>query len=349
MRLAAGLAVAWAACIPPSFAGQLPVPCAAEDRACALAAGKSHPARQMPFWAARFALPVDGRVGIAPPELVQFLALDAIAQGIPARPRMASDNPPVLADVRAALATLPPAVKDKLSARFAGVYLMENFGGTGFTDVIRDPSGHEVAAFVVLDPLVLEQRTANAWATWKESSPFMPDPRYALQATLEDRAHDTRQQAIQYILLHELGHVLSVAGNFHPSWNDAPPLDAKGRYPFFDISWSVEPGKGYVTRFADALPERPRVRYYFGAQLHASEMAATYRHLEATAFPTLYAATIPGDDFAESFANYVHVVLLGKPFGISILEDGKVIERYKSCWDEPRCSAKRRILENFLK
>ena len=75
--------------------------------------------------------------------------------------------------VRTSLAQLPSAIKRKLSGRFAGVYLVENFGGSGYTDIIRDESGREAAAFVVLDPLVLGQRTANAWATWKESSPFV--------------------------------------------------------------------------------------------------------------------------------------------------------------------------------
>lgn len=329
----------------------LSIPCARNDRACALAAGKAHPVKRMAFWQARFALPVEERAGVAPPELVQFLALDVIHQGIPAEPRATNAYPEVLADVRAALAGLPPTVKRRLSERLAGIYLAEDFGGTGFTDTIADESGTRVAAFVVLDPKVLEKRTANDWATWKESSPFTPDPRYALRATLEDAAHDTRGQAIQYILLHELGHVLSVGEHFHPDWNLAPSQIPAGESdPFFDLSWDIDrAGSNYVNRFAGELPEAKRVRYYFGAKLAAAEMADTYRHLEKTAFPTLYATTHPGDDFAEAFANYVHVVMLHKPFEIAILEDGKVVKRYGPCWEEPRCAAKRRILEDFLR
>lgn len=280
-------------------------------------------------------------------EVVQFVALDSIANGIPADPRASANYKEVIGEIGESLAALPRPIKARLSKRLAGVYLVENFGGTGFTDIIRDESGREVAAFVILDPTVLQQRTANAWATWKESSPFVSNERFTLRATLEDPAHDTRRQAVEYILLHELGHVLSVGGNFHPSWNGTPDQVPVGQYPFFDISWSFS--KGYWSRFAQALPEAKRVRYYFGANLPAAEMATTYRHLEATAYPTLYAATHPADDFAESFANYVHVVMLGKPFEITILEDGKVVERYKACWDEPRCAAKRRILEDFLR
>jgi hypothetical protein len=350
-NLIAGAAIAVTLTAPNvAFADPLPVPCGKADRTCAYQAAMAHPAKTIQFWQARFAKPPEERVDVAPAELVQYLALDAIWQQIPAEPRAAGSYPEVLAEVRGALAGLAPEIRQRLSGRLAGVYLMEGFGGTGFTDIVRDASG-PAAAFVVLDPTVLEKRAANAWATWKESSPFIPDSRYALRATLEDAAHDTRRQAIQYILLHELGHVLSVGADFHPNWNLAPSqVPVSDRYPFFDISWSIDRARNeYVNRFSDVLPEARQVRYYFGAKLPAERMRVTYDHLERTAFPTLYAATVPGDDFAESFANYVHVVMMKKPFEIAILEDGEVVKRYGPCWDEPRCAAKRRILEEFLK
>ena len=194
-------------------------------------------------------------------------------------------------------------------------------------------------------------RSANEWATWKESSPFIPDSRRALRATLEDESHDNRRQAIQYILLHELGHVLSVAGNFHPDWNLPPPGDLQvGRYPFFDISWTVDAARSrVVNRFDGALPEAKDTVYYFGAKLPAAQMAAAYEHLKLTPFPTLYAVTHYGDDFAESFANYVHVVLMKRPWEITVRHDGERVTRMGACWDEARCADKRRMLEAIVK
>ncbi len=330
----------------------LRIPCPSGDiKACALEAGKAHPVKRMPFWQSRFAMPIEERVGPAPPELVQFLALDKLHRGIPGEPREHGDHPGLLADLRAAFDDLPQVVRNRLSERLAGVYLMEDFGGSGFTDMIADASGRKVAAFTVLDANVLDKRTANEWATWKENTPFVADSRHALTATLEKPADDNRRQAIQYILLHELGHVLSVGRDFHPDWNLGPAqVPASESYPFFDIAWTIDRAKSlYMLRDPDSLPEAKQVRYYFGAKLPAAQMAATYDHLGRTSFPTLYAATHPADDFAESFANYVHVVMMGKPFEIAILEDGKVVKRYGPCWNEPRCAAKRRILEDFLR
>lgn len=77
-------------------------------------------------------------------------------------------------------------------------------------------------------------------------------------------------------------------------------------------------------------------------------MVHTYEALEHTNFATLYAATNPHDDFAESFVTYVHTVLMGKPFEITLSSSGKITKVYKSCWAEERCAAKRKILEHLL-
>jgi len=333
-----------------AHAGEIRIACAPADKDCLLGALKASPAKKMSLWKAAFAKPLEQRVGPAPREVIELLTLDNLYNGYPERPRPSQVSDALRADVIAALAGIPDAVKRRLADRLAGIVFVDGFGGTGFTDSIVGDDGRKSRAFVVLDPTVLEKRTANSWATWKESTPFRADARHELRAVIERPEDDNRRQAIQYIMLHELGHVLAVGADFHPDWNLKVSEMPDGPYPFFDLSWSLDrAGNRYVNRFDAVLPERKDVVYYFGPKLPASRMALTYSHLELTNFPTLYAATHPGDDFAESFANYVHVVLMGKPFGIAIYEDGNVAKRYGPCWDEPRCAAKRAILEAFLR
>jgi hypothetical protein len=120
-------------------------------------------------------------------------------------------------------------------------------------------------------------------------------------------------------------------------------------YPFFRLSWRVDRGKGrYESLFDPEFALRKDVAYYVGAKLAARDMVPAYEQLERTNFPTLYAATQPGDDFAEAFANYVHVVLMRKPFAIELLEGGRVVKTYGPCWEEARCAGKRRLLEEIL-
>ncbi len=324
--------------------------CKAGDKPCIQRVIDANPAKRLDFWRSAFDKPLAQRIGPAPPEVVRLLLLDNLFHGYPERPHVSVLKDDMRADVIAALEAVPEVVKRRLGDRLAGILFMDDFGGTGFTDAIADEHGKKTKAWVVLDPQVLEKRTANAWATWKENTPFKPDGHHALTATIEKPADDIRRQAIQYILLHELGHVLAVGGPFHPDWNLAISAIPDERYPFFDLSWSVDRKNNvYASRFDAELPERKSVVYYFGAKLEAASMETVYDHLARTNFPTLYAATHPGDDFAESFASYVHVVMMGKPFEIVISNDGRVVKRYGACWSEQRCAAKRRILEDFLR
>jgi hypothetical protein len=325
-------------------------PCAPVEPECARRLRDVHPVKALSFWKDSLARPLEERVAPGSPELVEYLTLDNIAQSIPTRPRMASLTPDLLADVRAAIAELPLLVQRLLERKLLGIRFLEDMGGTGYTDTVNDARGEPAAAFVVLDPSVLARRRANDWATWKESSPFRDDGVHRLEAVIEDGAHDDRMHAIQYILLHEFGHVLSVGERFHPGWNIPPAkLGSAAEFRFFDLSWTVSRPQGrYATRFDVEFPERPRVVYYFGAKLDGDQLVGTYEHLERTNFATLYAVTHPADDFAESFASYVHTVLMGKPLEIRLLRDSRPVKIYGSCWARERCAAKRAVLDTML-
>jgi hypothetical protein len=235
---------------------------------------------------------------------------------------------------------------------FAGVYFVEDLGGTGFTDAVRDkPGAKPSAAYIVLDAKVLEFHRANGWATWKENTPFKPGNGWKLEATIEEAAEDTRRGAIRYILLHEFGHVVAATRTLHPMWDLSPKdLPADGKWPFFELSWTMDRAKNtYASKFDTTFPLRKSIVYYLGAKLEASQMTPAYKALDATNYPTLYGATHFGDDFAESFASYVHTQVLKRPWSIRITKDGQPDLTYRTCWDDPRCLEKRDILEALLR
>ena len=348
-RLAAavlGLALVWhcGACAQQ----ELRLPCDAKDSACLFRALKAHPSRKLAAWEAQFAQPLVERIAPASPSLVEYLNWDNVARGYPDRPRVIEPSRNFVLELKAAIAELPREVQLLLVDRLAGIALVENLGGTGYTDVVIDDKENAVAGYIVLDAGVLDRLTANQWATWKERTPFQPDKDWELDARIEDDAQDSRRNAIQYILLHEMGHVLSIGNNVHPPWTGEPkdggPDDA---YPFFMLSWRTKDNK-YVTTFDDTFDLRRDVAYYFGARLAGARMGDAYSQLAKTNFPSLYASVHPGDDFAESFASYVHVVMMGKPWEIVIRRGGHDALVFKACWEEPRCAAKRKVLEGIL-
>ena len=327
------------------------IPCAAGDKPCILKLLASHPARKAGFWNPVLARPVAQRMGPAPRELVEYLHIDNFANGFSEKPRASALEDDFVADVRGAIADMPPAVQRVFGDTFAGVWFVDELGGTGYTDMFRDGDGKPVGGFVVLDAAVLNRFTANAWATWKENTPFKPAGGWALEARIEDAAQDDRRGAIRYILLHELGHVLSINRGVHPRWDMAPKdVPATESFPFFELSWTIDRKESrYASTFDRDFPMRRSIVYYLGAKLAASDMTGAYASLGRTNFPTLYAATSPGDDFAESFVSYVHTVLMKRPWEITLRKDGKAVKTYRTCWEEPRCAAKRRILEELLR
>ncbi len=337
--------------------GKAPAHCGEQDRSCANAAKKEHAARNLAYWAPSLKKPITDRIAPAPAELVDYIRLDNIANGYPERPKPAVVTPDFMQDVFSALAEMPEPVRRRLGSKLLGIYFVDGLGGTGFTEQILDDARNPVAGIVVLDASVLAQRTANTWASWKEASPFKEQAGYGLSALIEEPATDNRKNAIQYILLHEFGHVLSINQNFHPSW-DERPQDVKdvAAFPFFALSWIIAPappgasseGGAYNSRFDSIFPQRKNVVFYFGSRLNGADATDTYAGLERTNFASLYGATSPGDDFAEAFANYVHVVMMNKPYRITMTDAARVSKVYESCWAQARCAEKRHIIEKFF-
>jgi hypothetical protein len=323
--------------------------CGDADKDCAKAAQLGHVANRLEFWKPALARPLAERIGPAPAELVEYVRLENIVNDYAERPQVAAVPADFQDDVNAAVAELPDPVKRGLERRLAGIRFMQGVGSTGFTDKVLDSGGNPVAAYVVLDLDALLGRKANEWATWKENTPFKPGDATTLAATIESPGNDNRKNAIQYILLHEFGHVLSVGRNIHPPWWVDDAAFVASEYPFMAMSWRFSAADGRFVSLAESrFPLRRQVAYYTGAKLDTTQLMNVYSQLEATDYPSLYAATNPFDDFAESFASYVHAVLMRKPFELRLARNGQIVKRFESCWEAPRCQAKRKWLELLI-
>ncbi len=239
---------------------------------------------------------------------------------------------------------MPPAVKAHLREYVLGIFLVTDLGASAYTEVLRDGAPHALG-FIVLDVQALN-RTANGWATWREGTPFRPVTGVACRLLIEPAAHDLRRNAIAYVLLHELGHLVGVATGAHANWwNPGNPAG----YPFSSISWLG--GKGGITsRWDEGFPEREGLRFYADAeaQLPGDQRLGIYTKLARTDFVSLYAATGSYEDFAETYAMYVHVVLLGRPWQLTVLGAGKPGLTMTAPILQPRCAAKRRFMADLF-
>ncbi len=140
------------------------------------------------------------------------------------------------------------------------------------------------------------------------------------------------------------------ASNAHPVY----PLHEGNKiedYPFVKLSWNLAEAGKITSRFEDKFPERKNLRFYSHDRpiLNDDEIISIYSNFKNnTNFISLFAATNLWDDFAESFANYLHVNISKRPWQTVIEQKGRDEIIVKSCWNEKRCNNKEEYMKRWF-
>ena len=285
-----------------------------------------HPARSPePYQEYANKVPCD-RIGPAPDVLVDYLRLDNKLNGYPEVPEAATPGKGLLDDFKAAVRELPAPVQAQLTKHLAGIFLVRQLGTTSLTEVLTVPANEQMG-FIVVDVDFIN-KPANAWATMRANSPFAPDGKTEIRAVLEDQENNNRKQALQYILIHQIGNLVGAAVGAFPSWNkEALPED----FSFSKISWITIAGKT-AGKLDAQFPFRSKIRFYSLADssVSASQIPVCYEQLQQTDFASLFGSRNVWSDFAEAYSIYVHTVLQKKPWIMDIYSDGKKISSFTS-------------------
>jgi hypothetical protein len=276
--------------------------------------------------------------------LLDYLARVNSDDGIQSVPSAKGIELKDLARVESVVRGFPAEVKDLFSKKLVGVSLVSGLGSSAFSSSIFGRDGEVIGGFVVLDVSVLRKKS-NEWFTWRERSPFNCPEKIGIKALISDGKDN--DDGVRYIFLHELAHVYSFNENLHPQWFETPDLARLSNTSFAPLSWTVVDGK-YREIFGATSVVKSRVHYYADEnRLPCSQVERIYENLAKTNFPALYASLSPVEDFGESFANYIHTVVLNRPFEIQIEPDSKEI--YSSCWHEKRCATKSAFFSKLLR
>jgi hypothetical protein len=173
-------------------------------------------------------------------------------------------------------------------------------------------------------------RTANAWMEFKESTPFLLGEQRRIRGKLAEPADDSRRVLLEFVLVHELAHVADY------TMPDDPTI-----LTFRGLSWPRQ----------DALAQAPFAHY---PERHERDplpdaLVEPYFELIATgAFASPATVASPREDFADSVATYMHTMLRRRPWQLSLYDAGQLVMQLNTCWDEPRCHAKRALIEELL-
>ncbi len=304
-----------------------------------------HPARTSAAWTGWRQEHPGCVVAPAPDFLLDYIRIDNTLNDYQQVPKPALQWQPFAADVTAAVAEFPPEIRKQLDECVVGIFLASDLGSSAYTELLRDAPGSS-RGIIVLDPLALD-RKANDWATWKENTPFASSSDITTTLTIEADGQNLRKNAIAYILLHELGHVVGVVKKIHASWWDGgDPAD----YPFTSLSWVMK-GKLRVSRWDERFPGREKIKFYAEPtdRLPGDKRLDLYPALADTNFVSLYAATSVYEDFAETYAMYVHVVLQHRPWTLTVCNKGKAVCTLSAPILRDECDDKRMFLQSLFR
>jgi hypothetical protein len=274
------------------------------------------------YWKARQRLPVHERILALPPEVCDLVHRVNLASGLDAVPVPAAPTPLLREALGEAIRGMPASVLELVGPLLLGVCLGHGLGSSGITDIVADQQGQILGCVVLLDVGLLGPHGANSWASWKENLPFLDGGEYALAATIAAPGQDTLAGAMQYLLLHEFGHVLSAGYAFLPAWW-APVPDQP--FAWLDLSWRVDADGRFAPLPGSDFDLRGAVDFYGKRKLASCDLVTACAGLEGSDFASLYGATNPYDDFAECFASYAHCELLGRPLLLEVHAGGQVV------------------------
>lgn len=240
------------------------------------------------------------------------------------QPRPASRD--LVSDLREVVKNLPRPFARLFERHVCAIVLMHDAPMTG---TLKPLAAERTRSIILLDVDKL-RLLPNDWLAFKESSAFESAPSWVISGKMAEASDNTRRVLMEFLLVHELGHVVDAAFPEHSLLDD-----------FRSISWPR----------GDALASTPLVHYperKHLAPLPEGQIEAYYDLIAAGAFASPATISNEQEDFAESLATFMHTIIRGRPWELEVYRDGKLVRKLRTCWTEPRCSRKRAILETLL-
>ena len=246
--------------------------------------------------------------------------------------------------VKTNLDLLPSGYKTILRERLLGLYFVDGFLGSGYTEFVLDGRGR-VFSFMVLNSKVLKENLSD-WLTLKETSAFVPDTD-KVKITVDC---GPSASALTWILLHEATHAADYAENFTPYvepalWElEGKPERASG---FTGGTWA-----DYAAlKDGAAWPYTGKVRFYGmgkGPGLPLSKAEEVYAALARTPFASLYATQNWAEDLAEYMAFYHLTQTLGLPYTIRVVQNNSTVFEFRPFADKDGPCLKRDAPKKLL-
>lgn len=252
-------------------------------------------------------------------------------------------------ELKLAIDGLPQEVKEILREHLVGVHVVGNLSmpGMPYISGLAIPQsgtfrGNDGTTSVLVDRLYSDtgmlERGITMGLRLKSAS-----QRYVVIPKIAKKGEKERFVMLQYLLLHEFGHVVDNSQSY-VSDADVLPIDDSEACGFACYSWKTQTtprGDGRISDVVLALRNGE-----FRKMLEAApDLMNT---IKQSNFESLYSTSGPGEDFAESFATYVHTIIMGRPWRLSLYVDGKKTDEMISCHLDGRCPQKTAFFDTMF-
>jgi len=302
---------------------------------------KNHVVKKYQTWSGWQEKPLLKRISTSPKNIIDYIRIDNELFGYDGVPKRVEIDTAFKKDFIAAINELPTKIKQQMQEYLIGIYILSGLGSSGYSEhIYKDNIYH--GGFIIFDQDVLSKLTANEWASWRINSAFKKSDDYNLSIKIEEPLTNTRKQAIQFILLHEIGHIVGLSTKAHPRTDkDDPKL-----FPYSAISWKSFDESIYDKNFKD----RKNIKLYRfdKAKLSLSSSEKIISDLKRSDFCSIYGSADFFEDFAEAYTIYVHSVLMKKPYVLKLSYKNKVIELFKNPYEMKNLTHKKNYFDKLF-
>lgn len=285
--------------------------------------------------------PIVDRISVIPQNVLEYIEIDNKIYGYEGIPQQVSIDNALNKDLIAAIEELPPEVREQLKNNLIGIFILSGLGSTGFSEHVFNDKEYD-GGFIVLDQDVLLDFTANQWASWSINSAFKKPQEYELSLKIEEDLSNTRKQAIQFILIHEMAHIIGPSIKAHPRSNEGDPK----LFEFSSFSWNAYD----TSKYDDNFKYRKEFKLYRfeEASLELKDSQKIITDLKNTDFCSVYSSYSFFEDFAEAYAIYVHSVLMKKPYILTLSHKGKEIESFRDPYKSENLQKKKQYFDKLF-
>ena len=303
---------------------------------------KNHNVKKPATWEGWQETPLINRIKTAPNNIIDYIRLDNKIFGFEGIPQKAPFDKNFNNSFINAMEELPPTVLKQLKKYLIGIFFVTDLGSTGFSEHVYKKGKYE-GGFILFDQNVLSKLKANHWASWRVNSAFKKDKDYKLSITLEEKRQNNTKQAIQFILLHEIGHIIGLSHKAHPKDEKGDPK----HFSYSSISWSSFETSIYDKKFKNRKDFK--IYRFDKAKLDIKESKDLIENLKKTDFCSLYGTNNFFEDFAEGYAVYVHTIMMNKPYILNLSCKDEILTTYQNPFSTKNMAEKKEYFDDLLK